>query len=615
MNDALLLHSRHFLNCSNFFNAFNDLFHFFGNFLYLFYFLFNDYKFLNYPFAWDWNLERNDHSLFDLNYPFDFNSVADDFVNKDFFRNFHSQLNNLLSHAINRLYYILILNQCNYLFSNQLHFLDLLDWHMLDNLHLNNFFLDNGYPDFFDYLYYFLDLYYPIHYLLNNLRHLHYLLYYPGHHHYLLNYFLDFHYFGHLHHLFNDLIDVNSNLLDLLNGSGDFDNLLNNYFDWNLLSDVLDNCLWNLHHPFCLHAFLYNLLYLNYLHNLISLWDDLLDDLFDDQYFFLDDRYFNPPLNYLLNLAAEGHHLLHNFLHLFDPIHIDYLLLDAFDFLDNWDFNSNLHDFLNNFYHFLDLFHSLINWHHFLHDSFNYLRNVFDVVVCFSGWPVFDTVHYLLHYFFNLNDHRLLNHSFNYFLDNFLNLFDSFLNFLDHDSFLAYNFNLSDFWDCMVDYLFNDHWLLYFYYFLYDNLNLHNLRYLYSPLHYLFYDFRHLHDLLLHLLNLNYLLNNPVNVFDHFDWNMNNLLNLFHSGISHKFLNYSLDWNNHRHLNHSLNYFLHYFGHLHDFVVDLEASQDIIDIHAIFYLFVDHHNHRFIDLRRNTSLRFHPFELFKQRPQ
>ena len=404
---------------------------------------------------------------------------------------------------------------------------------------------------------------------------------------------------------------MNSNFFYLFYNLRDLYYLLNNHFYWNLLVNVPDYCFGDLNHLLDLHKFLYYLLYLNQLYYFVFLRNYLLHDLGNCYKFLLDYRNLHSFLHDFLNLTAKRHNLLDYSFNLFDPIDIDDFLLDAFDLLNDWNLDSHLHYLFNYFLNFFDFLNSLINRHNFLNDSLNNFRHVLDVIASLLGWPVFNRIYYLLHNLFNLDDDWLLyypiNNLFNYLFNFFDMLFDLFYDYC----FLPDYLDLLYFWHRVIDDPLDNNRLLYLNYSLDNNFNLYYFRHLNSSLHYFLNNFRNLDNFFYHLFKFYNLLNNSVHILDHFNRDMNNFFDLFHSCICHQFLNNLLNWNYYWHLNYSFHYFFYDFWHLNNLVIDLEAPQDIFDIYAIYNLFVYHGNHRFINLWRNSSLWFYSFELLK----
>ena len=210
------------------------------------------------------------------------------------------------------------------------------------------------------------------------------------------------------------------------------------------------------------------------------------------------------------------------------------------------------------------------------------------MIIRLFSWPVLNCVHYLLNYLFYFNYNWPFNDSLDYLLHNFFDLFDSILNFLDNYSFCPAYLYLFYFRNYVIDYFLHDYRSINLDYFLSENLNFYNFGYLNSSFYNLLNYFRYFHDLFFHFLNLHNLLNNPINIFYHLDRHMHNLFNFLYLGISDHFLNQSLDWHYNWYLNYSLYYLLHNLWHLTDFVIDLEAFQNILKISTILNLFIYH---------------------------
>lgn len=226
----------------------------------------------------------------------------------------------------------------------------------------------------------------------------------------------------------------------------------------------------------------------------------------------------------------------------------------------------------------------------FFHDSFNYLRHLFDVIDYLSCRFVVDSIHDFLYYLFNLDNHRFFNNPLYYLLNNLLNLFNLFFNLLNNKFLLPDDLHFLYLWHNVVDYFFYDDWFLHLDDLLSNHLHLHDFRHLYSLLYDFLDDARHFNYLLFYLLHLNDLLDYLVYVFDYFNRHVHDLLHLFDSGIFNYLFDYFLDGDDSWHFYDSLHYLLHYFWHFHDLMTYLEYLQNIIN-RRISNLFMDHLYH------------------------
>lgn len=142
-----------------------------------------------------------------------------------------------------------------------------------------------------------------------------------------------------------------------------------------------------------LHYLFNDLFYLHHLDRLPFFRDDFFYVLDNCHNFLLDDRHFNPFLNFFDDLVNHWHYSFHNLLNFLHPIHINNLFLDDLNFLDCWHFHSHLNNFLDYLWDLLDPFYDLNDRDYFLYDSFNDLRNLLDVVDDFTSSFVLDCVH------------------------------------------------------------------------------------------------------------------------------------------------------------------------------------------------------------------------------
>lgn len=256
--------------------------------------------------------------------------------------------------------FLLFVCNCHKLVDYTINWLFDLDVNVSDCLDFDYFFLNNRDLNLSLNLFYddLLNLF--LNYFLYDLGHLDNLLDHSWNDNNSFDNFLYFHNFRYLNHLFNYLLDFNTNFLYLLNIS------------WNLY-----NFLFNISYGFGdLNVMIYNFLDFNKL--------GLVNDHGITKINFLNHSIFHPLNDWLFN------DLLHFFYYLLDDWNLD-------DFLDfNRNLPDNLNDFLNNNFHRLynllsnKFFFNYLNFFNFhlfnndLDNLLNYLRYLHDTLNCFN---------------------------------------------------------------------------------------------------------------------------------------------------------------------------------------------------------------------------------------
>ena len=153
---------------------------------------------------------------------------------------FNFQLNRSLLNHSNRHLSNHLLGDDSFLESRDFHwFLDDsihwffdLDIDIFDSFYLFDNFLNYWHLNYSLYLHYLLSNHILLDNLLYKLRHLHYFFNYSRHNHHLLYYLLYLYHSWHLHHLLNDLLNLNWYFLYSIHNGGHFDYLLFNVFDY-----------------------------------------------------------------------------------------------------------------------------------------------------------------------------------------------------------------------------------------------------------------------------------------------------------------------------------------------------------------------------------------------
>jgi len=270
----------------------------------------------------------------------------------------------------------------------------------------------------------------------------------------LLDKLLNFNNLGDFNHFFNDLVNVDSDLFDSFDGSGNFDNLLNNNLDGVVLGDEVVDGLLNLDDLIYLDNLVYVSDNFNDLGNLDSLDDDLGDDFRNSHNLLLDDGNFNSSVDNLLDLLDQGDGDVDDSLYFFYSFFVDDFLLNNLNLLDGGSLNLDLNDLFNSSGNLNNLFDGLDDGDGFFDNDLNYFGNIDNLIDSFSGVSVSDDLNRLFND--SVEGFDDLNNSFNDFFPDDLNLNNFSDNPLNGDNLFLDDFNFSDFGNCVVNNLFND---------------------------------------------------------------------------------------------------------------------------------------------------------------
>lgn len=200
---------------------------------------FNRHNFFNDAVNWDRHFDWNNSGLFNFDHFLYFNNLRYNSFNFDFSWYFNSNLDYLFG--------LFLYDFNNFVcFFNRNNLLDVfLDYSIdfsvdvLNGFNLNDSVLDDGDLNKSLHLSNPFNLYNSIYYFFDDLGYLNNLLDDSGYNHNFFNNLFNFNNFGHLNHLFNDLINGNSNFFYSFNCSWYLNNFLYNYLDWVVLSDEM----------------------------------------------------------------------------------------------------------------------------------------------------------------------------------------------------------------------------------------------------------------------------------------------------------------------------------------------------------------------------------------
>lgn len=373
-NDRFLDNIDYLLDTNFFTSNLDDLLHFLDDLDYFFYFSIDRDDLLNDPVDWHWDFDGNDGGLFDFDHFFNFDHLGNNAIDCDLLRYVYTNLNDLLLFLIDYLHNLDYLLNRHYLLHNLFNYSFNLIKNILDDFHLNNLILDDRHLNHLLYLFNLLYFHNTIDYFFNDLWHLNNLFNDPWYNNNLLNNFLNFNYLGYFHHFFNDLIDIDSNLFDTLEGAGYFNDLLDDDLDGIGLVDIVIHWFFYFDDLVDLDNLVNILGHLDDLEDLGSFHDDLGDDLWNTDDLFLVEGDFHPTIDDLLDLLINGHGLIDYLLDFFYPISIDDLLLNHFNLFDSGDFHLDLDYLLNSSGYFNNLLHNFFYWDSLFNDDFNDLR-------------------------------------------------------------------------------------------------------------------------------------------------------------------------------------------------------------------------------------------------
>lgn len=191
---------------------------------------------------------------------------------------------------------------------------------------------------------------------------------------------LNFNNFWNLHHFLNNLIDVDSDFLDSLNSSWDFDYFLDYDLDRIVLSDVVVDWLFNLNYFVHFHDPVNKFFNLDNLGNINS-FHDHLSDCFGNPHDSLNNYwYLDSSVNYFLHFLYQSRCVVNHLVDLFDSVLVNDFFSDYLNNLNSRHLDLNLHYFLNSLWNFHNLFNHLNDRNWLLDFNFDNFWNRFDVV-------------------------------------------------------------------------------------------------------------------------------------------------------------------------------------------------------------------------------------------
>ncbi len=431
---------------------------------------------------------------------------------------------------------------------------------------------------------------------LNNLRNFDNLLNHSWNNNDFFYNFFNLHNFGYFNHLFNDLIDIDSNLFYSFNHFWNLDNLLNHYLYWLLNNDFYNSNGLNLNdlRNFDNSVFIDNnfddLSVLNFLNSNLS------DNFWDFLYSLNDHWNVVSSFNNFLNLSNSLEWSFNNSFNFFYSFFVNYLFLNNFDFLDDWDLNSNFNNLLNHLRNFNNSFVDLIDNNWSLVDNFDnvcYFLNVIDNFPCSLNFNFFnndfllfgeDVIFVDFHNLF----YNLLNDCWH-----FKNLFDDFFN---NDYFFLDHFNFSVLNDRHVDNFLNNSWNLNMYDFLNNNFDSDYFWNFDDSFYDLFNDSWNFNWLLDFSFNNNNFVMIDIDVFIDLDWDVNDFLDFNNLSLLNDSFDNLLDWHDLRNFNDSVNNFLDNFFDLNNLRDNSEDFKNIVNVDNIHNFCIDHTDNSLIDI-------------------
>jgi len=427
----------------------------------------------------------------------------------------------------------------------------------------------------------------------------------PGNNDNLLDNLLNFDNLGDFNHFFDDLVNVDSDLFDSLDGSGNFDDLLNNNFDGVVLGDEMVDRLLNLDDLIYLDNLVNVSDDFDDLRNLDSLDDDLGNNFWNSHDLLLNDGNFNSSVNNLLYLLDQGDGDVDNSLDFFYSFLVDDFLFNNLNLLDGGSLDLDLNDFLNSSGNLHDLFDGLDDGDGLFDNDLNYFGDIDNLVDGFSGVSVFDDLNRLFND--SVKGFDDLNNSLNDFFPDDLNLNNFSDNPLNGDNLFPDDFDFSDFRNCMVNNPFDNCGLFDLNNLLLNNSDLNDLGDLNNSLYYFLNDFGNLNNLFGILRDFDDLFDDVVHDFDDLNGHVNNLLDLLDLDDLNRLFDDSFDGDNLRNFNDSVNDFFDNLFDFNDLGNDSENLEDIVNIDNAHDFSVDHANDSLIDVKDNTGLSFDLF--------
>lgn len=588
---------------------------FFNNLRYLNYFLNNlcDWNdSLDDLFHWNGNLDWNNDLPLDWVRLSHFDRVIDWFVHfyhlGDLSDNFNDFLND---HFVIDDFLLISWNFNDFVIVSLDLFLDI-NVHIFHCLNLDNSFLDDRYLDNPFNLF---DLFFNDDFLNDpfyDLRNFNYFFHNSWNDNDPLDNLLYLNNFGDLDHLFNDLLNGDSNLFNSIHMSDYLNNFLLDIFDWLRNFNIMVDNLLNLDYLWLPdYLRLSNIYLLN--DSLFGSLDDWLFNDFDDLYnFFVENGHLDYPLDLLDDLGDGDDGPIYIYLNFLYPVLIDNFLSDNGDFIWLLDNGVGLDYPLDDLGHFNYLLNSLDDGNGLLDDPVDDLVPHFNVVLNLLGVPVLDLGDDLLDDLLHLDDLRHLDDLLHYFLHDDWDLHD-----LLHDLLLRWDHHLLDhlhLLDLVLDVV--DHSLH-----LDDLLDLddpvhelldsHYLRHFLSHLHNPLDNLWHLDDSLNYPFHWHYLLHNVGHHDRGLDWHQHFQLDLLDLLDLHDPLLDPLHDHDLGHLHDPVHYLLDYLLHLDDFVHHSEDLQNIIHIHHAHDLLVDHPHHSLVQLQDHSRSYLYLLQLFQ----
>ena len=462
-----------------------------------------------------------------------------------------------------------------------------LNWPLLNHWDLDNFFYFSD-----DLLHYLL-----LHWDLYNLRNLDNLFDHPWNHNNFLYDLLDFNHLRNFHHFLNDLIDGNSDLLDLFNHLRNLDNLLLNVLDgpWNI--DIVVDYLVNLNDlglvddDWIVDLHLYDLSFDQLLNNCLS------DDFWNLHHALMNHGNFNPLLYYFLHLLDQRNW------------HINYLL----DFLNTILNNNSIPDHLNLSYllldgpHLNDLFYDLRDLHNSLFsldDGNRFLDNLLDHLMLHLNIRNHLFLNFVLHSVYDLFDYsfylyylRYLDNLFDYSFDEGWNFHDSFYHSFHWDNLLYFDSHFPDFRNHVIDLPLDFNNSVPFDNLFNHSIHLNYLRNLPNKFNVPLSNAWYFHYFFHYLLYWDDLLDNIIDNFRNFYWDVDYFLDLPDLLNFDDLFHHLLNRNNLRYFYNSVYDFLNNLFDLHNLGHDSEHLKNVIDVDNPHNLLVDHSDHSLVHFR------------------
>lgn len=552
-----------------------------------------------------WNFHRDDWRLLDFNDFFNFYNFRYYSLDFDFARYFNSSFNNFFWFLFYNFHHFIILLNRYYLFyeflNDSINFIvNIFDTLNLDDSILNDRNLNKflNFSDLFDFNDSVNNFFYDLRYLnnlFNNSRDDYNLFY---------NLF-NLNYFSYFNHLFDNFVDSHSNFFNSFNCSWNLNNLLNDYFDWIILSDKVIYRFFYFNDLVDLNYLIYISDDLDYFRHFSSLYYNLSGDFRYSHNFLLDNRYFNSSIHNLFDLFYHRHWMIYNSFYLFYSVSINDLFFNSSNFLNCWDLYLYLNDLLNSFWYLNNLLNCLNNWNWLLNDNFDNFGNIHDLVYSFNRTSPFND----FNWFFNNKIERFYNlyyFFYYFFFDNFHFYYFSYDSLDRHNLLFNYLYFL-DLRNSVVDNLFKKHRFFDFNNFFLNHLDFYYLWYLNYSLNDFFKDSGHLHYFFSILRYLYNFFNDVIHNFDNFDWYMNDLLDLLDFDYFNWFFNNPLNWNYLWHFNNSIHNFFNNLFNFNNFGYNSKNFQDIIHINNTHDLSIDHSNNSLVNVQHLTCFIFYFF--------